>query len=86
MRVIVGLVLLSPVVAGRWRFATPFPGKVEQSMPESLHKPYDDLADLERVFDTKETSDVKKKVSIKEEDIIKEDEKKKKGFLPTFGI
>ena len=82
MRFISTLLMLSPVGARRWRFATPFPGKVEPSMPESLHKPYDDLADLERVFDTKETSDVKKKVSIEEG---KEDEKKKR-FPPTFGI
>jgi hypothetical protein len=57
---------------------------VEPSKPGSDHKPYDDLADLERVFDTKETSNTKKGIffEAKKDD----DEKKKNKPPPTFGI
>jgi hypothetical protein len=48
--------IVSTGTAGRWRFAFPFPGKVEPSLPEPVHKPYDDLVDKEKVFDTKQAA------------------------------
>lgn len=42
--------------ARRWRFAVPFPGKVESSIPELLHRPFDNMEEKEKLFDTKEVS------------------------------
>ena len=70
---IVSSLILSTTLARRWRFATGFPGKVEPNLPGPVHKPFDDLADLERVFDTKQVSKTKSKkqkgvVAFKQED------------------
>ena len=50
--------------ARRWRFAVPFPGKVESTIPEPLHRPFDDMEEKEKLFDTKEVSRWEHKVKI----------------------
>lgn len=73
------LIVLSPSTeARRWRFAIPFPGSIEQQIPESNHKPFDGLADLEQVFDTKQTASIKHKVVFEETDVMADKKKKKR--------
>ncbi len=41
----------------RWRFAVPFPGGIETTIPDPAHKaPFDDAEKNEKLFDTKEVS------------------------------
>jgi hypothetical protein len=51
-------------------------------MPAPVHKPFDDLADLERVFDTKQTSrTAKSKIVFGEKKKGKAEEEKKPNTL-----
>ena len=60
MRSLITIALVASAVtiadARRWRFAVPFPGKVESSIPEPLHRPFDDMEEKEKLFDTKQVS------------------------------
>ena len=42
--------------ARRWRFAFPFPGKIEPSIPEPVHMPYENLEEKEKLYDAKQVS------------------------------
>ncbi len=42
----------------------PFPGKIEPSLPEPIHKPFEDMEKTERIFDTKEVSRQEHKTKI----------------------
>lgn len=47
--------------ARRWRFAAPFPGKMETMKPDlSNHNPFDDLAEREKIYDAQEMSKIQK--------------------------
>jgi len=50
--------------ARRWRFAVPFPGKIEPSLPEPVHKAFDDMEEKEKLFDTKQVSRMEHKAKI----------------------
>lgn len=60
MRSLITIALVASAVtiadARRWRFAVPFPGKVESTIPEPLHRPFDDMEEKEKLFDIKEVS------------------------------
>ena len=68
MRSLITLILAASAVtiadARRWRFAVPFPGTVESSIPEPLHRPFDDMEEKEKLFDTKEVSRWEHKMKI----------------------
>jgi hypothetical protein len=73
------LIFLSPSTeARRWRFAIPFPGSIEQQSPESNHKPFDGKADLEKVFDTKQTASMRNKVVFEETDAMADKKKNRR--------
>ena len=64
--------------ARRWRFAVPFPGVVEPSLPEPIHKNvFEDLERKEKLFDTKEVSR-----RIHKEKVVVEEKNKKDDKLP----
>ena len=68
MRSLITIALAASAVtfadARRWRFAVPFPGKVESSIPEPQHRPFDDMEEKEKLFDTKEVSRWEHKMKI----------------------
>ena len=68
MRSLITIALVASAVtiadARRWRFAVPFPGKVESTIPEPLHRPFDDIEEKEKLFDAKEVSRWEHKVKI----------------------
>ena len=57
-------ITLPTTVARRWRFAVPFPGKMEPSLPEPVHKPFDDIEEKEKLFDAKQVSRTEHKSKI----------------------
>ena len=82
---IVSLVVPS-TMARRWRFATAFPGHPEPSLPEPVHKPYEDLEKLEKVFDTKQTSQQSKKKKGVAFGAKTESNEEKDKKSPSFGL
>ena len=62
------MTLLVTAQARRWRFCTPFPGKIENSMPESTHNAFDDLQQKEELYDVKQISYSSKRTKIKLDD------------------
>lgn len=61
----------------RWRFAASFPGTIDPQLPEQMNNPYDELADLERIFDTKHTVGLVNRVVFESEASAEEKRKKK---------
>lgn len=73
---ITGAALSTTAEARRWRFAVPFPGKIEPSVPEPVHKAYEHMEEKEKLFDTKQVSRRTQKPKIAVE------EKKPNGKFP----
>jgi hypothetical protein len=51
-----GATVFSTAESRRWRFAVPFPGNVDPSLPEPVHKAFENMEQKEKLFDTKEVS------------------------------
>jgi hypothetical protein len=54
--IILATTVIPLLAARRWRFAVPFPGMIEPTIPEPVHNAFDDMDKKEKIFDTKEVS------------------------------
>lgn len=78
--------VLSAAEARRWRFAVPFPGKMEPSLPEPVHKAFEDMEQKEQLFDTKQVSRRMHKEKITVDDKKKGDPKHAEEDKPAQRI